>query len=195
MNQLIQHAKFDVQKMIEVLPDPIFIKDMDGAFVHCNSSFAEIIGIDSEKIIGVSVAEISRPEFSKACKASDSYLLSGKALKRSYFCYVENKRTNERFHAQLIKSIYLEACGKPLGFVAVVRSVRKNIAGEMPVGLSPREINILRLVAEGMTQKNISANLNISPHTTAHHMKSIFLKMKVKNKVAAISAAQYLGFI
>lgn len=51
--------------------------------------------------------------------------------------------------------------------------------------LSKREIEVLKLVAEGMSNKDICAQFWLSPHTVSRHMKSIFRKLKVKNRTQA----------
>jgi DNA-binding NarL/FixJ family response regulator len=51
--------------------------------------------------------------------------------------------------------------------------------------LSPRELEILRLVARGMENAQIAAELNISPRTAKNHLSSILHKLGVANRVQA----------
>ena len=51
--------------------------------------------------------------------------------------------------------------------------------------LSPRELEILRLVARGMENAQIAAELNISPRTAKNHLSSILNKLGVANRVQA----------
>lgn len=58
--------------------------------------------------------------------------------------------------------------------------------------LTERELNVLYYLASGLTNKEISENLNISVHTTKAHLESIFEKLEVKNRVqAAIKAVAH----
>jgi predicted ATPase/DNA-binding CsgD family transcriptional regulator len=52
-------------------------------------------------------------------------------------------------------------------------------------GLSPREIEVLRLVAEGRTNREIAETLVVSPSTVAFHVRSILNKTGVANRTAA----------
>jgi DNA-binding CsgD family transcriptional regulator len=51
--------------------------------------------------------------------------------------------------------------------------------------LSKREIEVLKLVAEGMSNKDICAQFWLSPNTVGRHMKNIFRKLGVKNRTQA----------
>jgi len=51
--------------------------------------------------------------------------------------------------------------------------------------LSPRELEILRLVARGLENAQIAAELNISPRTAKNHLSSILSKLGVANRVQA----------
>ena len=54
-----------------------------------------------------------------------------------------------------------------------------------PAGLSDREIEVLRLVASGLTNKEIAAALDISVKTAGHHIEHIFDKVGVTTRAAA----------
>lgn len=53
--------------------------------------------------------------------------------------------------------------------------------------LSGREVEILRMIAEGHTNKEISDKLFISPHTTRNHIKNIFSKLKCHTRTKAVA--------
>jgi HD-GYP domain-containing protein (c-di-GMP phosphodiesterase class II) len=54
-----------------------------------------------------------------------------------------------------------------------------------PGGLSDREIEVLRLVARGMTNKEVATALDISVKTTGHHLEHIYDKIGVTTRAAA----------
>jgi HD-GYP domain-containing protein (c-di-GMP phosphodiesterase class II) len=56
---------------------------------------------------------------------------------------------------------------------------------ERPAGLTDREIEVLRLVARGLTNKEVAAALDISVKTTGHHIEHIFDKIGVTTRAAA----------
>lgn len=60
-------------------------------------------------------------------------------------------------------------------------------------GLSPREVEVLRLVAAGRSNKDIAARLFISENTVARHVQNIFTKLDVSSRSAATSMALKQG--
>jgi DNA-binding NarL/FixJ family response regulator len=88
----------------------------------------------------------------------------------------------------------------------VRRSLRR--AGAMPNGngngnappeaehrLSPREREILGLLADGKSQKQIASALVISPKTVATHIQHVLSKLGVHSRAQAVAAAFQLGLV
>jgi DNA-binding NarL/FixJ family response regulator len=66
-------------------------------------------------------------------------------------------------------------------------------AEPVPGGLTKREAGVLRLVAAGKSNKDIAAELYLSPRTVAHHLDSIFTKLGVSSRSAATAYAYEHG--
>jgi DNA-binding NarL/FixJ family response regulator len=64
---------------------------------------------------------------------------------------------------------------------------------EPPLGLTAREVDVLRLVAAGQTNPQIAEALYISRKTASHHVSSILSKLGVTTRVEAAGVAHRLG--
>ena len=103
----------------------------------------------------------------------------------------------------------------------VVQSIRGVVAGEMvlslPIGqrllkqaarypmkpvplqagekLSPRELEIIKLAARGMSNKSIAADLGLTVRTVKGHLANIFSKLNVGSRTEAVIAGLRAGFL
>lgn len=64
-----------------------------------------------------------------------------------------------------------------------------------PLGLTARELDVLRLVAAGNTNPQIAEALYISRKTASHHVSSILTKLDVTTRVEAAGSAHRLGLL
>ncbi|MDX6654067.1 MAG: hypothetical protein QOH18_777 [Solirubrobacterales bacterium] len=80
------------------------------------------------------------------------------------------------------------------GLAARIRSLGADVApSALPAGLSPREAQILALVARGLSNREIGTELSISEHTVANHVRAILRKTDCANRTEATSFAHRHG--
>ncbi len=65
----------------------------------------------------------------------------------------------------------------------------------LPEGLSGREVEVLQLVAEGLTNAQIAGRLFLSPKTVSSHLVSIFGKLGVTSRAGATRIAMEHGLV
>jgi HD-GYP domain-containing protein (c-di-GMP phosphodiesterase class II) len=68
-------------------------------------------------------------------------------------------------------------------------------AGAWPNGLSDREVEVLRLVASGRSNRQIAAALTVSPRTAEHHVQHIYAKIGSSTRAAAAMFAMEHGLL
>jgi DNA-binding NarL/FixJ family response regulator len=61
--------------------------------------------------------------------------------------------------------------------------------------LTPREIDVLRLISGGNANKEIAANLSLTEETVKGHVKNIFAKLGVKDRTHAVTIGLQRGII
>jgi DNA-binding NarL/FixJ family response regulator len=61
--------------------------------------------------------------------------------------------------------------------------------------LSARELEVLRLVAEGLTDARVAERLHLSPRTVGRHLESVYRKLGVSSRTAAVRRAGELSLL
>jgi DNA-binding NarL/FixJ family response regulator len=104
---------------------------------------------------------------------------------------------------QLLAAIRVVAEGGSLFSPSVTRRLIEQFTarGEPPVAdahleqLTARELEVLRLVARGLSNAEISERLVVTEHTTKTHVASILQKLALRNRVQAVVLAYETGLV
>jgi HD-GYP domain-containing protein (c-di-GMP phosphodiesterase class II) len=97
---------------------------------------------------------------------------------------LETEAAAGRFHLECARAIVLAAGQEP---------ARKR--GGWPAGLTDREVEVLRLLARGSTNRQIAGELVISPRTAEHHVQHIYTKIGGSTRPAAALFAMEHGLV
>jgi NarL family two-component system response regulator LiaR len=93
--------------------------------------------------------------------------------------------------AEIIKGIKdLYNGGSPMSpYIArkVIGSFQKSAINDLDSILSPREKEVLELLAKGLMYKEIARLLNVGTETVKKHLKNIYQKLHVQNKIEALN--------
>ncbi|RME48279.1 MAG: DNA-binding response regulator [Caldilineae bacterium] len=113
-------------------------------------------------------------------------------------------------HGYLLKSLtgdeFLEMLdGLQRGEAALTRQMTARLlkgfhgdrtdSGQSVPALTPRELELLQLVAHGLSNKAIARQLSVSENTVKYHLKNIMQKLDVQNRTEAVSRALRDGLI
>jgi len=75
------------------------------------------------------------------------------------------------------------------------KSTINNLQSKLPEPLSERELEVLRLVAAGLSNQHIADRLVISIRTVKKHLENVYGKLEVDNRVQAVTRAREIGII
>ncbi|WP_187432577.1 ATP-binding protein [Agromyces mariniharenae] len=87
------------------------------------------------------------------------------------------------------------AIAEPLGLARVLAMLPPRTAIPDPDGLTARETEVLRLLADGLSNREIATELVISEHTAANHVRSILIKVGAPNRTRAARYARERGIV
>jgi DNA-binding NarL/FixJ family response regulator len=86
-------------------------------------------------------------------------------------------------------------CGEALAQRLFKRASRLPVAVNPAESLTPRELDILKLVAQGFNNPAIAAQLSIGERTVRQHLMNTYAKMDVTSRMQAVSKALKEGWI
>ncbi len=98
----------------------------------------------------------------------------------------------------IFRAVRTVAAGGSLLTPIVAARLLRNIESPMPeapTALTPRELDVLRLLARGRQNKEIARELGISLRTVKFHVASLLQKLGVGNRTEAVTAAARRGLI
>jgi LuxR family maltose regulon positive regulatory protein len=95
---------------------------------------------------------------------------------------------------RLLGAFSMDATGAGLGGPAS-HGGRPPGAGGLAETLSKRELELLSLIAEGLSNQDIAERLFLSPHTVKAHVRNIYSKLDVSSRTQAVARARALGIL
>jgi DNA-binding NarL/FixJ family response regulator len=104
---------------------------------------------------------------------------------------------------QLLAAIRVVAEGGSLFSPTVTRRLIEQFAARtsapLPVDgldeLTPRELEVLKLIARGLSNAEVAAELVVSEHTTKTHVANVLMKLGLRNRVQAVVFAYEAGVV
>jgi len=97
------------------------------------------------------------------------------------------------FHGQNNEALSTRAANAVEGVLAGYSSPRQKAGQEKDNPLTDRELEVLRLMAAGLSNRDISKQLGVSYHTVRNHLSSIRSKLSVKRRNDAARIGRMLG--
>jgi DNA-binding NarL/FixJ family response regulator len=98
----------------------------------------------------------------------------------------------EMVHSEVVRAIRIVHAGKRF----IPHEVSQQLSGFFPeVALTPREVEVLTLVARGLGNKEIGDVLGTAPGTVKAHVQSILSKLDAKDRTHAVTIAIARGII
>jgi DNA-binding NarL/FixJ family response regulator len=94
----------------------------------------------------------------------------------------------------LLEAIRAVARGEKRHSAAVVDALVQATPTEPPQ-LTARQLEVLRLAADGQTNEQIAGTLGLSPSTVRYHLQNVYRRLNVKGRAQAVAEAIRLGYL
>lgn len=127
-------------------------------------------------------------------RLSAPYLAAGARVLLGLACRGIGDMESSRMHFEAARECFIWLGAQPA--LRKLEALDASAAcGTLDAGLSPRELEVLRLLATGQTNKGIARELGLSEKTVERHLSSIFDKLQVHTRSAATAFAFRHGLL
>lgn len=116
--EFINSNRDTLDLIMDLVPIPLFVKDIQGRYIDCNNAFTDFLSFSREEIIGKSVYELWRKEEADVFYAQDNELFEtgGLQIYESNITSSDGQKHIVQFHKQIFK----DSNGNTAGFLGAV---------------------------------------------------------------------------
>ena len=166
------------------------------AAIEAHGPRVAVVDLLMRRLDGIQVARLARqrrPDTSTIlfCDQAEREQLA-EALEAGMRGFVHRDGTQER---ELVRAVALAAEGATYVDPYFAPILLRGSVAHLTAHLSPREGEILRLLADGKTNEEIGEALHISPHTVRSHLRGAMQKLEADNRTQAVAIALRQAFI
>jgi PAS domain S-box-containing protein len=192
LERKLQKLGGDVHSPLEQLSVPMYVLDSRGTIVWVNAAAADIIpGATGRKFTDVLAPDEVHPG-----RRLFALRILGKAPFTDHTTTL--RAPNGERHEVEISSAPLKRGHAIVGVFGVIRADRtpppKPPASEAPQ-LTPRQHEVLVLLAQGLTTAQMADVMGLSPETVQNHVKALLRQLRVRSRLEAVLAGYRLGLL
>jgi len=141
---------------------------------------------------GIEAALAIRRDFPRARLIALSTFSGEEDIRRALQAGAQSYLTKDVLHDELLKAIRAVHAGQRY----LPEPVAAALAAQLPrAELSARELDVLKLIVQGLSNKQIAHALTIAEYTVKNHVKSILGKLGVEDRTQATTAAIQRGIV
>jgi PAS domain S-box-containing protein len=181
---------------IDSLVVPASVHDPEGRFVHMNAAAELACGMSDAQMLGCDLTELVPPEVRENVEAHFR-----RAMERGEPTDFETFFVDASGHLRGVRAqqLPLRSGDAIVGALILAFDVRRPASEPMHLGreprLTPRQREILDLIASGLSTAEVAKELTLSPETVRNHLRGVFTELNVHTRVEAIAAAHRLGLL
>jgi DNA-binding NarL/FixJ family response regulator len=192
----IQHEERFLREGLALLLE----REPDIDVAGCVASGAELVQLCADRRPAVALLELDRATVSPT-RVLTSARKRQKGLRFVGLYDTIDRASAQQAHRSGVRATYSYRERSELLVAAVRGRASAPVITQLPTradvhtSLTPREIEVLQLIGNGLMTRQISEVLGISPKTVENHKQRIFLKLGVQNQAHAVSVALRRGYL
>lgn len=142
------------------------------------------------RLTAVDIDIASRPRL-VVLATHENVRVARRFLAMGVWAYVSNSSTRE----ELLGVIRTVGHGSDRAVLSVPRNLLEQLTSPVVSPLSCRELEVIELVAAGLSNAQVAARLHITEGTVKRHLTNTYLKLDVRSRTAAINKAASMGLL
>lgn len=175
--------------IFEHVSDAVHVADCAGRVVYQNRRLVRIMDEEPDacRLFAVldRVVSCLSSRAARRGRGSRAYSAASRTLDSSTWCELRTGSALYRLHGSLIDSRSASSISTlAVVIVAVLDDPSEASAEHLHAryGLSPREVEVARLLADGLSTRELSSALRVSTHTARHHTENVLRKLRVRRR-------------
>lgn len=173
----------EVESAIERVRVPAYVIDRHGIIRWINPAAERIVG----DVRGLQLTSVVAPEERRRAREIFTRNLFGPP-RGSDNRGVALSGDGERIAVE-VSAVPLTSGGKVIGVFGQVTSVEESPASTPPANLTPRQIEVLRLLEHGRSTSQIADDLHLSTETVRNHIRALLRKLGAHSRLEAVALA------
>jgi len=174
----------DVEQALENIAVPSYVLDETGVVRWINAAAEQLVGdVRGRHFTSVVAAEDSR----RARELFAQKVLGTTLATEATAQLVSTAGTRV---AVEISAVPLRSGERVVGVFGLIEGRPDHSPAEPPSGLTPRQVEVLRLLEQGRSTKQIAAELHLSTETVRNHVRRLFRALGVNTRLEAVAAAR-----
>jgi PAS domain S-box-containing protein len=181
--------------LVRHLAVPASLHDVDGRFVYVNPAAERASGLTNSDMAGRHFTDPLQHEARAAVEAHFR-----RAVERGEPADFETRFIDAKGQVRGVRAMHfpLRDGDETVGVLILafdVRAPQRDVAATSPPELTPRQREILELVASGRTTAEIARELTIANETVRNHIRGILRELNAHSRPEAVANAQRLGLL
>jgi PAS domain S-box-containing protein len=174
----------DIEKALESVGVPSYVLDSTGVVRWINAAAKQLLG----DVRGRHFTSVVAPEDGRRARELFTQKVLG-TTPATETTGVLVSTTGERVAVEL-SAVPLMNDERVVGVFGLIEERADDSAAAPPPHLTPRQVEVLRLLEQGRSTKQIAAELHLSPETVRNHIRRLFQALGVNSRLEAVAAAR-----
>jgi PAS domain S-box-containing protein len=174
----------DVERALENVAVPSYVLDSTGIVRWINAAAEELLG----DIRGRHLTSVVAPEETRRARELFSQKMLGTSPSTETTGFLVST-TGTRVPVEL-SSVPLMRGERVVGVFGLLEERPDDSLTAPPPNLTPRQVEVLRLLEQGRSTKQIAAELHLSNDTVRNHIRGLFRALGVNSRLEAVAAAR-----